>query len=279
VRGEELEVLAFLSTRPLHTVFLRGFIRDNGLEDSRNRGLFYGCRDRAGNLQGVALIGHATLFEANNERVIRLFAHEAQTRPNIHMIIGEQRPVELFWKSYFSGGQRSRLICHELLMELRQPILTHEIESVLRPATLNDLSDVMQIQAQMAFAESGINPLEVDFAGFRKRCARRIELSRIWICVENKTPVFKVDIMLDTPEVIYLEGIYVHPSHRGNGYGLSCLSQVSKNLLRNTRSLCLFVNEQYHEARNFYNRAGFTQRSRYFTIFLEPRSSGATSNA
>src|SRR5689334_2357107 len=60
---DKTEALTFLATRPVHTVALRGFIRDNGLESSRNRGKFYGYRNCEGQLEGVALIGHATLVE------------------------------------------------------------------------------------------------------------------------------------------------------------------------------------------------------------------------
>ena len=274
--GQESEVLSFLEASPLHTVFMRGLIRDNGLQSPRNRGAFCGCRDREGLLHGVALIGHATLFEARNEAVIRAFAEEAQKQANIHMVIGEQQPVEVFWKSYVENGQQPRRVCSELLLEQEKPIPVHESVAALRRATIEDLGRVMPIQSQMAFAESGVNPMEVDLAGFQQRCARRIELGRVWVCVEKETLTFKADIMSETPDVIYLEGIYVDPSHRGNGYGLGCLAQVSENLLRSARSLCLFVNEQYTEAQEFYSRAGFTMRSRYSTIFLEPRSSRAT---
>ena len=58
------EVLSFLAERPLHTVIMAGWIRDNGIVSPLNRGTFYGCRDLEGRLEGVALIGHATLFEA-----------------------------------------------------------------------------------------------------------------------------------------------------------------------------------------------------------------------
>src|SRR5438132_8534343 len=57
------EVLNFLAERPLHTVTLMGFIRDNGLVSPLNRGEFYGCRNHDGELEGVELTGHATLIE------------------------------------------------------------------------------------------------------------------------------------------------------------------------------------------------------------------------
>ena len=44
--GEEhqVEVLEFLSGRPIHTVMMAGLIRDNGLVSKFNRGTFFGCR-------------------------------------------------------------------------------------------------------------------------------------------------------------------------------------------------------------------------------------------
>src|SRR6266849_1585042 len=52
-REEEAEVLDFLGERPLHTVFIAGLIRDNGLVSPDNRGSFYACRSRGGDLEGV----------------------------------------------------------------------------------------------------------------------------------------------------------------------------------------------------------------------------------
>ncbi len=53
---QEREVLTFLAERPVHTVIMAGFIRDNGLVSPLNRGTFYGYRDHTGRLRGVALI-------------------------------------------------------------------------------------------------------------------------------------------------------------------------------------------------------------------------------
>src|SRR6185295_294388 len=61
------EVLKFLERRPIQTAMLTGLIRDNGLRNRFNRGDFYGCRNQRGEFEGVALIGHATLFETRSE--------------------------------------------------------------------------------------------------------------------------------------------------------------------------------------------------------------------
>src|SRR6267378_8368869 len=76
--GQEAEVLAFLAERPIHTVIMASMIRDNGLVSPLNRGTFYSCRDAAGRLEGVALIGHLTMVETRSEEAIELFAKLAQ---------------------------------------------------------------------------------------------------------------------------------------------------------------------------------------------------------
>ncbi|HEX8494774.1 MAG TPA: GNAT family N-acetyltransferase [Pyrinomonadaceae bacterium] len=267
--GLEKEVLAFLAKRPLHTVWMSGLIRDNGLVSSLNRGVFYACRNAAGEIEGIALIGHATLFEARTGAALMMFARLAQGHARAHMLLGEQEQIAQFWQHYAEGGQAARVSCRELLYEIRWPIEVHRSVKGLRLATLADLSPVMLAQAEMACHESGVNPMHTDPVGFRLRCARRIEQGRVWVLVENDELVFKADIISETPEVIYLEGVYVSSQARGQGYGLRCLSQLSRNLLARVASLCLLVNEQNKDAQGFYQSAGFQFRYRYETIFLQ----------
>ena len=141
--------------------------------------------------------------------------------------------------------------------------------SGLRHATLDDLELVMLIHAEMALAEGGVNPMKTDLLGFQRRCARRIELGRTWVCRDGQHLIFKVDIMADTPQAIYLEGIWVNPLDRGRGYGLRCLTQVGRDLLKQTRSLCVLVNEHNLEAQSLYHRAGFKPRGTYQSVFLQ----------
>jgi uncharacterized protein len=269
--GEEhlAEVLEFLSERPIHTVTMAGFIRDNGMVSEHHRGSFYGCRKDGGQLEGVALIGHATLLETRTDRALAALAHKAQAQTSTHMIMGEQERIAEFWSYYADEGQEMRLACRELLFELQPPIEVHKEMVELRSATAADLELIIPPQAQMAFEESGINPLEVDPEGFRRRCLRRIERGRTWVLVEQGKLLFKAEIVSDTPEVNYLEGIHVAPDERGKGHGRKCLSQLTRTLFLRTRSVCILVNERNTAAHAFYRRAGFKFRGVYDTIFPE----------
>lgn len=264
------EVLSFLAARAVHTVFMAGLIRDNGLISPLNRGSFYGCRDQDGVLEGVALIGHATLIETRSEAATTAFARLAQSCSLSHLIRGEDHEVESFWSGYaLQQGREPRYVCREMLFEHRGPVKPRKAVTRLRQATLDDLTLVMTTNAEMAFEECGINPLERDALGFRQRTARRIEQGRVWVWVENGQLIFKADVVSDTPEAVYLEGIYVHPQQRRKGYGLRCMAQLSHNLLAHTEAVCLVVNHKQKEAQSFYRKAGYTHLCDYDTVYLQ----------
>jgi predicted GNAT family acetyltransferase len=266
---ETNEVIAFLSERPIHTVCMIGLIRDNGLISEHNRGTFYGCRNSEGRLEGVALIGHATLIETRTRGAIREFALVAQIHNRLHMIMAEQEKVEEFWNYYADDGQPMRLACRELLFELKNALETRNEIKGLRLATLDDLNLVAPVHAAMAEAESGVNPLETDREGFLSRCARRISKNRVWVMVEDDKLIFKADIQAETPEIIYLEGVYVNPEFRGTGLARRCFTQICERLLTKTRSICVLANEENEKAHSFYRMCGFKRISNYDTIFLK----------
>jgi uncharacterized protein len=267
--GQEREALRFLEARPLHTVIMSSFIRDNGLVSPLNRGTFYACHSRKGRLEGVALIGHATLIETRSEAALAAFARLAHDCPQANLIIGEQEKVKRFWNYYTKVGQVPHLLCRELLFEQRWPMQVREVVRGLRRAMPDDLARVMTAHAQMALEEIGVNLLETDPEGFRQRCARRIEQGRVWVWVENERLIFKVDVVSETPDVVYLEGLYVHPEERGKGHGSCCLTQLSRDLLSHTKSISLLVNEHNRKAHEFYRRVGYRLRAYYDTIFLK----------
>jgi predicted GNAT family acetyltransferase len=271
VRGSEAEAVEFLSHRPVHAVNLLSLIRDNGLESPHNRGTFYGCRDDAGRLEGIALVGHATLFEARTSRAVRAFARAAQAHRRVHMVLGESERVGEFWRHYRAAGQPLRVACRELLYELRRGDAPSEAGAQpagLRLAAQEDLSLVMPVQARMAEDESGINPLLSDPDGFRRRCRLRVERGRTWVLKEGGRLLFKAEVVAEAGRVVYLEGVHVPEHERGRGLGARCLSGLASELLRRADSVCVLVNERNESAQAFYRKAGFRFLCHYDTIFL-----------
>src|SRR6185503_11292155 len=137
--SDTAEVLEFLSQRPIHTVAMMSLVRDNGIVSPFNRGTFYGCRDFKGQLEGVALVGHATLMETVSDRALAALAQVARECPNTHMIMGEKERVADFWSHYSETGRRQRLACREWLFELSRTVEAREPIAGLRPAKVSEL--------------------------------------------------------------------------------------------------------------------------------------------
>ena len=266
--GEEPEALRFLAERPIHTVVVASLMRDNGAVSPNNRGTFYVCRDRSKKIEGIALIGHATIVEARTDYAVAAFAQLAAHSQHACLIRGERPIVETFWKHYSEDGRKARLVCREMLFEKTEQTPPFEPVAELRLATVQETEHVVRINAELVLEERGSDPRQADPVGFRTRVERRINQHRVWIWMRDGKPIFKADIVGDTPEMIYLEGIYVHPDERRKGYGKRCLLQLSSILARSGRSVCLTLNQRRANAVAFYVRAGFDYHSEYETIYL-----------
>ncbi|MDQ3474041.1 MAG: GNAT family N-acetyltransferase [Acidobacteriota bacterium] len=267
--AEASEVLDFLAARPIHTVFMASLIRDNGVVSNLNRGSFFGCRSIYGRLEGVALLGHATLIETESTKCIKAFAHLARNHSPSHLIRGEQEKIASFWNYFTKDENKARLLCGELLLELKA--IPAGLDSVpeLRLATIADLETIVNVNATLACNESGINPLVRDPQGFRERAARRIAKGRVWVWIEDQRLLYKTDLVAETPQAIYLEGVYVHQEYRFQGYGLRCISQLAASLLERTKTICLTVNKKAAGTQRFYQRAGYEMVCRYDSIYLD----------
>ncbi|HEX8070717.1 MAG TPA: GNAT family N-acetyltransferase [Pyrinomonadaceae bacterium] len=267
--GSAAEVLSFLAARPAQTVCMAGLVRDNGLASPLNRGAFYGCRDERGTFEGVALLGHATLFEARTERALAALARAARNARPAHMIMGEREQLASFWEHYATPDTPApRHATREQLLALRFPVPALPPAGALRPAGAAELDLLLPVQAELAAAASGVDPRAGDAEGFRARCARRLAQGRTWAVVEDTRLLFKAELQAVTPEAVYVEGVYVAPAARAQHFGARCLSQLCRQLLGHTATVCLYVNEQNRAAQALYRKVGFRHAGDCDTIFL-----------
>ncbi len=266
---DKAEVLEFLSIRPVHTVVMSSFIQDNGIESADNRGTFYGYRNQAGELEGVSLIGHSTLIESRSTAALAAFANIARESVTpIHIMMSDGTTTEAFWKLYARQNQSPRLVCTELLFELSFPFQVKSCEWDVRLAKPEELQQIAEAHAAVAFMESGVDPMIKDPEGFLKRCLKRIEKERTFVVFENGKLVFKADIVAETNDVIYLEGVYVSPDYRGKNVSASCLSALSLELLNRVEHICLLSNVEFKNAHKSFVKAGYRNTDRSQTIFV-----------
>lgn len=263
------EVLAFLSIRPVRTVVLTSWINDNGIKSELNRGKFYGYWNISGTLEGVALLGHSTLVEARSERALKALAIAARKAETpIHLIWAGDTAAGTFWKYLSGGSDAPRLACTEALFEISFPFAVQPCEWQIENARMEHLLPVAEAQAEIAFIECGVNPMVKDREGFLKRVARRIEQNRVFVVLDGDELIFKADIIAETDEVIYLEGVYVAPQYRGRNIGSQCLSVLSLQLLNRVENICLLSNLDFEGAHKSFLKAGYKNTDFCTTVFV-----------
>jgi ribosomal protein S18 acetylase RimI-like enzyme len=262
------EALSFLSARPVDNVIMSSFIRDHGVVSPQNRGRFYGCRNRAGALEGVALIGHGMSFDARSEAATETFANLTRRTSESRLLMGESGQVQRFWRYYAPGGGEPRMLRDVFLLEQRRPFDGCDEIRNLRPASPSDLEEVAALHSEMIAGETGHDPLRTDREAFLQRCLRRIEQRRTWAWFDGGRIIYKADVIAQTPEAAYVEGICVLPRERRKGYGRRCLAEMGRQLLGQAKAVCLFVDERNRRAQDFYFSIGYTRASRYHILYF-----------
>ena len=263
------EVFEFLNSRPVHTVVMTSFLADNGFESEYNRGRYFGYRSVAGNLEGVALIGHTTLVEAHSEEALAAFAFEAKrSEIPVYLMMSEGKVIERFWEYFKQDNAKPRHVFTEKLFETRFPLMVLDCGWNVRRANPDELSQVAEAHAEVAFIESGDDPLKEDPEGFLHRCLRRIEQGRCFVVFENGKLLFKADVVAETEKVVYLEGVYVAPEMRGKGIGPKCLSRLTTMLLEKVENVCMLSNLKFESAHRSFEKAGYRSNDCCTTIFV-----------
>ena len=260
-------VVHFLPKKPVHTAYLSALIQENGLVSPLNRGTFYGSNNLLGELQGVALVGHATIIEPRNTESLMQLSEAAANHTSTHLVMCEERWADQFHKQY-SPARPVAVERRKLYLELRWPIVQFDTRRPqLRLATTKDIELLAPVHARLACQEGGVDPRSLDREGFLQRYEHRIRKGRTWILVEKDELLFKADVIAANPETCYVEGVWVKPEARGFGFGQACVAELARMLLWGSRSLSLLVDADNKEAQLFYKNCGFHVRGSYRLLF------------
>lgn len=278
--GDEALALAYLRRRPLDNVALLSLIGDYGLEHPLCRGRFYG-HFRAGQLAGVALIGHHVLL-SGGPRAVAAFAQVARrSAADVHMVLGAESVAAGFARMFVAeaaGEPPCYRVEEQLFLVLREVASEAPAEGdALRPAQMADVDEVAEIHARAYAEQTGIDPRARDGAGFRARVQRRVALGRIWVASDARGICFKTDVAGQTEGIVYLEGVVTRADVRGRGVGARHLAGLCRRLLAHNEHVCLFVNAAERKTAALYRRLGFRFHRRYRVIRFQPRPAASTS--
>lgn len=259
IAGEAALAFEYLNQHPLENLTLIGFIRDHGLVSERNRGSFYGyfCDDR---LSGMALIGHHTLLSCD-ANAAQYFGHIAvqSYRQTVTNLMGSAEAVAAFRQCFneMTAGRQILTEEKESLCVARQLSNQGAAISGLRQVQAEELEEVSLLHARTYLEWNGVDPSAKDPTGFRERMLARIEKGRIWIVRDETGIAFKTDIVSESAEAVYLEGVWIREDLRDSGFGSAVLKQLGERLLHRYPAICLYASAEDKRALAFYQKVGF----------------------
>jgi uncharacterized protein len=252
------QILAYCAGDPIERVFL---------EDVARRGF---ARFRA--VEGDGGLAALCYFGANivpSGIGCEAFAGEAAAR-GARMIIGQERAVSDLWSAAGSAMPKPR--------EDRpaQPVYvlnksfggSDPVKTGLREATLDDVELLLPACAATHYEELGIDPLQRDAVGFRRRTIAQIEEGRSWLWAEYGTILFKAEASAWTPQAVQLQQVWVDPEVRRQGNGKRGLSDLCRLLLEGTPTVTLFVRPENEPAIRLYESVGMRRVASYRSLLF-----------
>jgi uncharacterized protein len=249
------QMLAYCASDPVERVFL---------EDAARRGH---SRFRAvvgeNGLEGLCYFGANVVPSGQG---CWQFAGDA-AKPATRMIIGQEDAVTELWSS------AQHLMPNPREDRPGQPVYVLDEApkpggSGLRAATFHDLDLLVPACALTHEEELGVDPLQRDPVGFRRRTAAQIEEGRSWLWVENRTILFKAEASAWTPSAVQLQQVWVDPEARRLGNATRGLSDLCRLLLDWTPTVCLFVRPENLPALRLYETIGMRQEGTYRSVLF-----------
>ena len=262
------QVTELLMRSPLENLFVASRVQAGGLDP-----YMLGCQmvgyERKGELVSVCHAGSNLVPVAADDDAIDAFIRFLGPRRRAASIMGVAEPALKLWEglSQSYGGQWSSV------RDLRpvQPMMSMSEDSALaidervRPITMKDFDIYFDAAVKMYTEEVGVTPLESS-GSYRGHVRRTIEKGRAFGIIEDGRVLFKSDVGCATGMYCQVQGVWMHPSLRGQGLAAPAMSAVVKLARGQWPVVSLYVNDYNGPAVRLYERVGFVTGSTFATV-------------
>ena len=133
----------------------------------------------------------------------------------------------------------------------------------VEPATLEDLTQLIQMAMDLFEMEGDFEPSHEKQERGLKLILEEPSRGRIFVLRNDDLIIGMVNILftISTAEgglVLVLEDFFIHPSHRGQGYGSKLLDAVREfALAKDFRRITLLTDKISEESQRFFTKNGF----------------------
>lgn len=264
------DALEVLERDPVVNVFAEHRARQTSLDPRWMGGEMWGYHegDELVSLCHVA----ANLVPVNATReACAAFARRAARRGrNSATIVGPQQAVRWLWEDLSGHWARPRdQRWDQPHLEIATPPLV-EPDPRVRRTREGEVEQLYPACVAMYTEEVGVSPELDGGAGlYRARVSQLVARGWSYSLIEDDRVVFKAEVACRTQFAAQIQGVYVDPSVRGQGYGTRGMAAVVAAVLDEVApTVSLYVNAHNTAARRAYEKVGFEQTGTFATLMF-----------
>ncbi|MEV0292916.1 GNAT family N-acetyltransferase [Nocardia sp. NPDC050710] len=262
------QVLRVLDADPVASCMVAARLQEFGLDTRAGYGELW---SRGGPAESLCFSG-ANLVPLRGDRdALRAFADRAVRWPRVcSSVVGRQELALPLWELLSARwGPERELRGEQPLLALAQPSPATPDPRVRR-ARPDELDRYLCAAISMFIEEVGVDPRAGDGGrGYRRRIQSLIESGRAWARFEDGEVVFKAEVGSLSRRTGQIQGVWVHPDRRGQGFGTAGTAAVANAVVASGRTASLYVNDYNRVARRAYGRVGFRQIATFATVLLD----------
>lgn len=227
---------------------------------------------RVGRVSGLCFSGPNLIPLTGDMAAMRSFAERAVRRGRrCSSLVGPATQVLTLWGELSPEWGPARDLRAE------QPLLALDesphvpVDLQVRQVQPRDLHRYLPAAVAMFIEEVGADPRMGDGgASYRARVAELIASGRAFARFDERGEViFKAEIGALSSTVGQIQGVWVHPRHRGKGLGAAGTAWVASRLINGMRrTASLYVNSYNLPALGAYRRVGFRKVGEYATVLF-----------
>lgn len=265
---DRADVLQVLDADPIATCMVAARVQDLGVEPRAINGELW---SRGGPAESLCFSGANLVPLRGNLSDLRAFADRACRVPRMcSSLVGRAELTMPLWEMLEADWGPAREVRAE------QPLLALAGPPAIAPdprvrlVRMDELDAYLVAAVAMFIEEVGIDPRASDGGrGYRRRVAGLIASGRAWARFEGGKVIFKAEVGSMSAQVGQIQGVWVHPRFRGQGFGGAGTAAVSQAVVDSGRIASLYVNSFNRAARQTYDRVGFSQVATFATILMD----------
>lgn len=261
-------VVELLNQDPFHHVFLEHHLQQTSLDSPWFGGQMFGYFADGELVAACNAAANVTICGAYDPEIAQAWVNLLRSRQR-SSLVGRADLVADLWGhlTNFWGPARSERLHQPLLAIDTKPLV--EPDPKVRRVLIDEFDQIYPHFVDMFTEEVGVNPESNGKEGYKSRVMSLLARGWSFARIENDMVKFKTEVGAATKNAAQLQGVYVPPQFRGQGFSAAALSAVVSQVQQEIAPVVtLYVNDYNTRALRLYEKVGFTRIGTLATIYV-----------